>query len=424
MSYLRINLVLFSIFFHFSWNVQGQNPDLLIKAQKEVDTIMNNAISKRAFPGAVVYASLGDSVIVNKCYGFHTYDSLNIVEQEDLYDLASLTKVMGAGLAVMKLYENGLIDLDQPLRRYISGLRFRKVGRVPVRAFLAHQSGIESWIAFYKDIIKKDGSFNRYISTERTKKHQYEIGEGMFLSDDFDQKIKTYVKRASIDKEPVYRYSGLFFYLVPELVHNLSGMEYSEYLKEHFYEPIGSPSLTFNPTSKYSLDQIVPTEIDTFFRNSPIHGRVHDEGAILMGGVSGNAGLFGNVNDVAKIWKMLLNGGVYEGKQYLNPATIQLFTSYQYPQSGNRRGLIFDKPLLEYDSTISSVAESSSNLSFGHTGYTGTLVWADPKENLLFIFLSNRVYPDRNQKAIYELNVRPSIHQTLYDLLDSVKCEL
>ncbi len=419
MSYRTIKLLLFLIFFQFSGIVNGQNSDLLIKAQQEVDSIMNNAINHQAFPGAVVFASWGDSVLLNKAYGYHTYDSLREVQHDDLFDLASVTKVMGAGLALMKLYEDSLIILDQPLSRYIKGLRFNKIGKITIREFLGHQSGLPAWIPYYQYLQKKNGNYkNKSLSVKRKSGYSYEIKDNLYIYDQFDERIKKFIKKSKVDKNPSYRYSGLFFYLVPEMVRNLTGMGLREYLDASFYSPLGVESILFNPTDKFALEQIIPTEIDSFFRFSPIHGRVHDEGAILMGGVSGNSGLFGNAADVSKVWRMLLNYGVYDETQYLKPSTIQLFTSYQYPQLGNRRGLTFDKPLLDYDSLISSVAESASILSYGHSGYTGTLIWADPKYDLLFIFLSNRVYPSRNQTAIYDLNVRPSIHQILYNLID------
>ncbi|MEO0734120.1 MAG: serine hydrolase, partial [Bacteroidota bacterium] len=222
-------------------------------------------------------------------------------------------------------------------------------------------------------------------------------------------------RKAPAKPEGNYAYSGLLFYLLPALVSDRTGRDYSTYLREEFYDPLGAATLGYRPLDRgIPLDRIVPTEVDTFFRMDTLHGVVHDEGAALMNGVSGNAGLFAKAEDLAKLYQMLLDGGTYGGKQYFQPETIAEFTRYQYPAEDNRRGLGYDKPLLEYDVDRSSVAAAASPASFGHSGYTGTLVWADPEAELLYIFLSNRVHPSRNRRAIYTLGIRPRIQAMLY----------
>ena len=421
MSYRAIILFLFSAFTANHCIAQQDTVDLLTKLQFDIDSIVNNAIQEKAFPGCIVYASLDGEPLINTTYGHHTYDSLRLVSATDLYDLASLTKVMGATLALMKLYEAGKLDLDAPLKDYVDGLGWRKIRNVTIRECLAHQAGLKSWIKYYEEIQKKDGSFKRKtIAKTQSVEYPYRIGERMYLHQNFYKKIKKLIKKAPLNREQGYVYSGLFYYLVPEIVENLSGEKYSIFLKR-IYDQAGIDDLLFNPLDHYPQEKIVPTEIDSFFRYQPIHGMVHDEGAILMKGVSGNAGLFGDIESVAKLWEMFLSKGSVDSTQVVAPSTINLFTSYQYPSMNNRRGLGFDKPLLEYDPVISSIARSSSVWSFGHTGYTGTLVWADPKYDLLFVFLSNRVYPTREQKAIYQLNVRPEIHQRIYDYLEEIR---
>lgn len=421
MAYKTIILFLLSIFFQNQCFGQQDTSYLLGDLQKKVDLIVINAIQKQAFPGCVVYASHKGNPILLKSYGYKTYDSLDAVYTSDLFDMASVTKVMASTLALMKLYEDGLIDMDEPLKNYVDGLGWRKIGKVTLRQCLAHQAGLQSWIKFYEEIRRNNGRYKGHtISDSRSEDYPYKVAEGMFLHKEFYKRIKKYIKAAPVNREPQYVYSGLFFYLVPEMVQRLTRRPFEVYLQEVFYQPMGLSALTFNPAEKFTLDRIVPTEIDSFFRYEPIHGRVHDEGAILMKGISGNAGLFGTAEDVASLWQMWLNNGSLNGVQYLKPSTIDVFTSYQYANKGNRRGLGFDKPLLEYDSLISSVAKSASFESYGHTGYTGTLVWADPANDLLFVFLSNRVYPTRESKAIYQLNVRPDIHQALYDYLAAI----
>lgn len=396
-----------------SINVSGDDSDSFLTT---IDSIVTNAIQQEAFPGCVIYASQGDSVMLFKSYGYHTYDSSRRVAINDIYDLASVTKATGATLAVMKLYEEGLIHLDDPVGKYVEGLG--RISKVTIRECLAHQAGLRPWIPYYQEVKKKNGEFKRNTVGPKSESHNYSLTDSLFLYKDFYSKIKKMISKTKISDEKVYRYSGLFFYLVPEIVEKLTGASYDQFLYSNFYDSLGASTLVFNPLERYTASQIVPTENDTYFRMKQIHGTVHDEGAITMKGISGNAGLFSNAEDLAKVWRMLLREGKVDSLQFLRPETIQLFTSTQYPNNGNRRGLGFDKPLLDYDSVASSVAKDASYRSFGHAGYTGTLVWADPKTDLLFIFLSNRVYPTRDNRNLYKLNVRPSIHQLIYEQLE------
>ncbi len=386
-----------------------------ISIEAQIDSIVSDAIKQEAFPGCVIYASKGDSVFFFKSYGYHTYDSVRRVALNDIYDLASVTKVTGATLALMKLYDDGLIDLDDPIGKYVDNVG--RIGKAGIRETLAHQAGLRPWIPYYQEVKKKNGSFKKNTVGLKSESHTYGLTDSLYLHKDFYAKIKKMIGKTKISDEKTYRYSGLFFYLVPELVDKLTGTSYEEYLSNNFYHPLGAETLMYNPLRLYDRSQIVPTENDTYFRMEQIHGTVHDEGAITMKGVSGNAGLFSNAEDLAKVWRMLLDDGKRDTTQYLRPETIQLFTSTQYPNNENRRGLGFDKPLLEYDSTSSSVAKDASFRSYGHSGYTGTLVWADPETDVLFIFLSNRVYPTRENRNLYNLSVRPRIHQLLYDQL-------
>ena len=387
--------------------------------EKQIDSIVSNAINQEAFPGCVVYASCQDSTVFFKAFGYHTYDSVKSVNIGSIYDLASITKVVGATLSLMKLYEDSLIHLDDPISVYLDGLG-RKVGNVTIREALAHQGGLYPWIPYYQRIKRKNGQFRRrFISGSPNEVYPFELSDSLYLRADFYKTIKKYIKKSRVADDPSYKYSGLFFYLIPELVEKLSGTKYEVYLDEHFFQPLQLSTMGFQPLKRFTSDLIVPTEIDTFFRMKQIHGEVHDEGAIMMRGVSGNVGLISNAKDLAVIMNVLSNNGRLDSIQILEPQTIDLFNTVHYPNLKNRRGLGFDKPLLTYDSVRSSVARSVSRHSFGHTGYTGTLAWSDPENKIVFIFLSNRVYPSRKNTAIYRLNVRPTIHQLLYDYLES-----
>ena len=432
MAYKTIVVYLLLIFITFGVKGQIDTPEkgvsdqdkgqdsLLVHLTFTIDSLIENAISHQAFPGCVVFASQNGQPFYKRRYGYHTYDSIREVRLTDLYDLASLSKTTGAMLALMKLYEWDLFDLDESLKEYVTGFNWDKRGRARIRDILTHQAGFQGWIKYYEKIsLGSKGYRNKTIRSHGSEEYDFPVADHMFLHKDFYRKIKKYIKRSPFNPDQGYKYSDLFFYLVPEIVKRQSGMEYQEFLKYHFYDSLEAGSLCFNPDKYFDLDRVVPTEIDTFFRMEKIHGKVHDEGAILMHGVSGHAGLFSNVEDLARVWQMLLNRGTLDGKIYLEPATIELFTSYQFPQNENRRGLGFDKPLLEYDPVISSISAYASVYSYGHTGFTGPIVWADPLNDFLFIFLTNRVYPSRENKAIYDLNLRPELHQLFYQYLQN-----
>lgn len=389
-----------------------------IVLNREIDKIMTQAIDSAAFPGGQILLAKDGKVFFHKAYGYHTYDSARLVQLSDLYDLASVTKTTAATLALMKLYNDGLFDPDKTMGYYFPKVAKGEKRDLIMRDVLAHQAGLRAWIPYWSESQNKKGKYrNKTVSTDSSAKYPYQLSEGLFMHKDFkEKKIYKMIKRSKVSDDKKYLYSGLTFYLIPELVKRLTGKSFDAYLEDEFYEPLGSKTLGFNPTDQFGLNEIVPTEVDSFFRMATLHGVVHDEGAAMMQGVSGNAGLFSNAMDLAKVYQMLLNGGSYGGKEYLSEATIQEFTGCQFCENGNRRGLGFDKPLVEFNYNVSSVARGASPSSFGHTGYTGTLVWADPKNDLLFIFLSNRVHPTRNNSKIYQLNVRPNIHNLVYDL--------
>lgn len=384
---------------------------------QKIDSLIEAAISQKAFPGAVLYVIHRDSVLFNKSYGYHTYDSLILTETSHIYDLASITKIAASTLALMKLYDEGCIDLDQPVKKYVKGFGWNKRGNVTLRESLTHQAGWRSWIPYYQDMKKKNGKWKkRFFSDKYSDRYPLKISEKLYLTKNHYKYIKRRIKRSKFDQEKGYEYSGLIFYLIPEIVSNLTGKSFEQFLDEFFYVPMNLNSMGFLPLRDHSLLEIPPTEIDTFFRKEKLHGVVHDEGAVLMGGISGNAGLFSSASDLGRLMYMLMNYGKLDTIQYFKPNTVQLFTTAQYPN--NRRGLGFDKPLLRYDSLKSSTAKSVSFKSFGHTGYTGTMAWADPDYDLVFIFLCNRVYPSRENRKLYELSVRPQLQQLIYDYLN------
>lgn len=385
-----------------------------------ISQIINEALDSAAFPGCQVLIAKDGNVFYHKSFGYHTYAKERLVINTDIYDLASITKTTAATLALMKLYDNSQINLDAKFAKYWPEFNRSNKKEITLREVLAHHARLKPWIPYYSVSQKKSGKYKRKtISSDSSEQFQYRLSSAYFMHNDFkEKKIYRWIRKSPLNKEPGYKYSGLSFYLFPEIIKNVSAIQFDTFLKQKFYKPLGANTLGFVAGNKFPKDRIVPTEEDDFFRKELLHGTVHDEGAALMKGISGNAGLFSNANDLAKVWQMLLNDGSYGGQQFLSKATIDEFTRCQYCDKENKRGLGFDKPLIEYDSIKSSVAKGSSANSYGHTGYTGTLVWADPDNDVLFIFLSNRVHPTRDNRKIYTLNIRPRIHNLVYELLN------
>ena len=380
----------------------------------KMDSIAIDAIQKKAMPGCQILVAKDNKVVYQKSFGFHTYDSLRKVSNDDLYDLASLTKVSGALPGLMKLYQDGKFDLDATLGTYLTDFKRGNKKKLTFREILAHQAGLKAWIPYWKTTIKKSGKYRRKtLSETKTEDYPYEIAEHIFLHKDYKKKIHKQIRKSKVGKKK-YLYSGLTFYLFPEIIEAITGEKYEDYIYSNFYKPLGATTLTYNPLEKFEIDHIVPTEYDSLFRKSKIHGKVHDEGAAMMEGVSSNAGLFSNANDLAKLFQMYCNYGTYGDVEYLNEETIREFTRCQYPENDNRRGLGFDRPLPEPHEN-GNTAKSVSQLSFGHSGFTGTFAWVDPEYKLVYIFLSNRVYPTRENTKLYKMNVRTNIQEVIYE---------
>lgn len=400
-----------------------------------IAAIVNSGIEAGAFPGAQVLVAKDGKVIYHETFGYHTYDSIIRVNRHDIYDFASVSKITTALAALMKWYGDGSFDIDAPLKTYFPAFSRSNKADLTYRSMLAHNARLLPWVPYWRSTLKgcgpypwrkswdnnnrNNGKFKRKtFRRDSSEKYNVYVTDDLWLHKDFKRKrIYRAIRKSPLNEKQEYKYSGLLFYLLPEIVETQSGFEYESYLKTIFYEPLGAHTLTFNPSRFYPLNRIVPTEQDTFFRNVQIHGNVHDEGAAMMGGVSANAGLFGSAGDLAKLMQMYLNYGEFGGERYIAEKALKEFVRCQYCDEGNKRGLGFDKPLIEYDPDKSSVAKDASPSSFGHSGYTGTFTWVDPENGLLYIFFSNRVYPTRYNGKIYSLNIRPRIHQVLYDAI-------
>ncbi|WP_242120196.1 serine hydrolase domain-containing protein [Aestuariivivens sediminicola] len=389
-----------------------------VYVQNKVDSIMYRGIQEQAFPGAQLLVAKQGNIVFHQTYGFHTYDSIRKVQLDDIYDLASVTKITGPLPALMKLYEDGVIDLDKPFNNYWKSWKHRKDKKnITLRELLAHQAGMASYIVFLNTVLRKGEPKRRFVRAKPNKRFSNQAYANIFVKDRFNHKVFRTIKRSKVSKNKTYLYSGLASLIYPQLIEDVTGEDYVSYLQRNFYEPLGCKTLTYLPSNHSFNNIIVPTEFDSIFRKTLTQGWVHDENAALFGGVSGNAGLFATANDLAVYMQMLVQKGTYAGQQFFKPSTVEEFTRIQYPDNDNRRGLGFDKPLIGNDTLQLKEAYPAPEVSpesFGHSGFTGTFVWADPINELVFIFLSNRVYPSRKHRNIYKLNIRSALQQVFY----------
>ncbi len=375
-----------------------------------IDSIAMKGIKDQAYPGCVIYAAKDGKIIYHKAFGTQTYEDSIYVKETDLYDLASLTKILATTLAVMKLVDEDKICLDSSLGTYLPHLNQYDKRKLIIRDVMTHQARLTSWIPFYKKslIIKK------LFNTQKSDKYSIRVAENMYMKNSYVHTIKQEVYQSKLSDKKKYVYSDLGFYLLKELVEKVTGQALDDYVSTNFYKPMELNSIGFCPRNNFNLNRIIPTENDTLFRKQLIQGDVHDPFAAMLGGVSGHAGLFSNAYDVAAIMQMVMNGGQYNGKIYFKNATVREFTKYQFSQNANRRALGFDKPALN---GFENTAKFASPDSFGHSGFTGTFTWADPDNDLVFVFLSNRIYPSANNNKLVKNNFRTDILQLFYEAI-------
>jgi beta-N-acetylhexosaminidase len=383
------------------------------KKLAKIDSIFNNAIKAGAMPGGQVAVVHNGNMIYNRSFGYSTYTSMNPVTNTDLYDLASVTKVAATTLMAMKMYEQGKLDVLAPLYTYLPDLKGTDKGMLQIKEIMAHQAGLQGWVPFYKRTIMADGSLDTVIySQARDSVHTIRVAEGLYMLGNYKDTIYKLIDASALEGRGKYRYSDLGFIYMQRVIERTYHKSLDSLVDSLFYKPLGLATMTYKPRNRFGLEDIMPTEDDTAFRNQLVQGDVHDPAAAMLGGVAGHAGLFSNANDLAILLQMLLNGGTYAGKKYFEPVTIKLFTSRQYDDS--RRGLGWDKPPKD-TKTGSPASRYASQSTFGHTGFTGTTVWVDPEYKLIYVFLSNRVYPTAENTKLAHMNVRTDIHDVIYE---------
>ena len=380
-----------------------------------IDSIVSDAISKRAMPGCQVLVAKDGVVIYRKSFGYYTYDRKQSVTNDDLYDLASITKTAATTLVAMNMYDVKKLDLNKELVTYIPETKGTNKEGILLKDLLTHQAKLVPWIPYYIELVKDEKNKKEYFSSKSVKLKSIQVADSLYVLNSYKDSIYKRIFNSKLLTEKEYKYSDLGFYLLQTVVEKSYKDKLDNLTEKMFYRPLGITTLGFNPLKRFSKSQIVPTENDTVFRKQVVWGYVHDQGAALMGGVAGHAGLFSNSNDLAKICQMLLWEGEYGGVKYFSHSTVNTFTSCQFCPK-NRRGLGFDKP--EPDSKKESpVSKEVSLKTFGHQGFTGTCYWVDPENNLIYIFLSNRVHPDTESKKFNSLGVRNRVLDVVYEAI-------
>jgi beta-glucosidase-like glycosyl hydrolase/CubicO group peptidase (beta-lactamase class C family) len=386
--------------------------------ERNIDSIANLGLTKQAYPGCEVVVARKGMVIFHKTYGYQTYDNRIALRKDDLFDLASVTKVSSTLAGLMLLDSEGKFSTEQKLGYYMPYFKGSNKENLLMKDILTHQAGLVSWIPFWRETVKKDTVYKKKVySHELSEKYPLKVAEGLYINKNYRSRIFNEIKKSPLG-EKKYVYSDLSFIISTGIIDNLTGEKWYEFVTRNIYHKIGAYDIGFNPYKKYSLSRIVPTEYDSLFRKQQLHGTVHDEGAAMLGGISGHAGLFATANDLMKLMELYRRMGNYGGEQLISEEVLRRYAKYQFPENNNRRGLGFDKPLVNNAELVqkeSYPTRSASPESFGHSGYTGTFVWIDPVYEISYVFFSNRVYPTRNNNRLSELNIRTDILQAIYD---------
>jgi beta-N-acetylhexosaminidase len=382
-----------------------------------IDSIVNYAIDIKATPGCQVLVAKEGKVVYNKSFGYHTYDSLNAVSEFDVYDIASITKIAATLPVIMQKVDENSFDIDKPIIKYLSIDDTCSKAKLTSRKMLAHHARLWPWIPFYRETLTEKGGPNSEIYSNRQEgEFQIQVAHNIYMSETYRDTIVDRVIHSKMREDKGYKYSDLAYYILKEIVEGQEGSSLKDLVQERIYQDLGANFTTYHPLEKFNITSIVPTEDDDYFRNQLLRGYVHDPGAAMQNGIGGHAGLFSNANDLAKLMQMYMNGGTYGGKRYIEEETLEEFTECQYRRKDNRRGIGFDKPVLD-DSDGPTCREATAS-SFGHSGFTGTIVWADPEHELIYVFLSNRIHPSADNSLLVKENIRTRIQEVIYKAIE------
>jgi CubicO group peptidase (beta-lactamase class C family) len=380
---------------------------------KKIEEIANNGISVKAYPGCQIVVAIEDKIIYRKTFGTSTYDSnAKDVGQNDLYDIASVTKIAASTLMALHLNSKQQFDLNKKLGDYLPELTAKTpCHSVLIRDMMAHQAGFKPWIAFNKNTYSNDKLNPEIYSTTKRDGFSKQVAEGIFVRDNYVDVMFDEIVKAPIGVKK-YEYSDLCFYFVQKIVEKQINEGQNSYLRNNIYLPMGLRNISYLPLTYFPKNRVIPTVDEKVFRNQLLQGFVHDQGAALLGGVGGHAGIFSNATDLASIMQLFLNKGKYAGFSFFSEKSIEEFTKQQF--QGNKRAAGFDRPNASGGGTC---AKSASQQSFGHSGFTGTLAWADPKDKVIFVFLSNRVHPDPENWKLRDMHIRTDIQEVVYQAL-------
>jgi beta-glucosidase-like glycosyl hydrolase/CubicO group peptidase (beta-lactamase class C family) len=376
---------------------------------RKIGSIVNEGIKKQAFPGCQVLVAKDGVVVYNRSFGNLKYTGARPVLNTDIYDLASLTKPVATLAAIMKLYDTKKIALSDKISRFVPELKHSNKKDITVQSALFHETRLPAFISFYQLLT------GTMVSSQPAAGIEKQVADRFYIKTDFEKEVMNEIVKAKLNNKNGFLYSDLNFMLLKEIVENISGQTLDNFLDNWLYANLGANFTGFLPLRKFPKENIAPTEYDETWRKQLLTGYPHDEAAAVMGGVSGNAGLFSNANDLAKILQMLLYKGEYGGEKYLSQETVRLFTKTKSVHS--RRGLGFDKPDMKNPGKTTSLSAPAS--TYGHTGYTGTCFWVDPDKNLIYVFLSNRVHPSRKHRQLIQSNIRERIQDVIYEAINS-----
>jgi len=383
----------------------------------KIDSLAQVGMWGNMAPGMQILVARKGKVIYNKNFGYHTQEKKNSVKSNDVYDVASLTKILATVPLMMQLADRDVISLNTKLDEMLPSFKGSNKANIKLKEMLTHTARLKAWIPFYihtLDTLTKKPS-EKYYSTVPTKNFNIQVAKDLYMRRDYSDSIYKIIRDSELRERKGYRYSDLGYYLLKKYIEDFYGSSMDKVVQRNLYESLGANYTTYNPLYKFTTADIVPTEEDKSFRFQKVHGYVHDQGAAMLGGVSGHAGIFSNANDVAKIVQMYLQKGFYGGKRYFDPKIMDEFNKCYYCKDNVRRGVGFDKPQLgESGPTCGCVSMES----FGHSGFTGTFTWADPEEEIVYVFLSNRTYPDAENRNLISSNLRSNIQQVIYDAID------
>ncbi|MBP8793683.1 MAG: serine hydrolase [Lutibacter sp.] len=382
----------------------------------KIDSMANVILKDKMTPGMQILVARKGKVIYNKSFGFHTDENQIKVENNHVYDIASMTKILASLPLIMELYDKGAIKLESTLGSLLPKLKKSNKNQITVKEVLSHYGRLQAWIPFYTATLDENKKpSEKYYSKEFSRKFSLKVYDSLYLRTDYKDSIIDIIAKSDLLEKPQYKYSDLSYFLFKDYMEKYYHKNLDELTQSHFYSAIGANRMGYLPTEKFKLNDIVPTEKDSYYRNTLVHGYVHDMGAAMEGGIGGHAGLFSNANDVAKIMQMYLQKGYYGGKRYIQSNTIDAFNTRYFANEKVRKGVGFDKPqLIEAEKATCGCV---SDKSFGHSGFTGTYTWADPETELIYVFLSNRIYPTQDNYGLVKSNARTIIQQYIQDAI-------